>query len=260
MPSLLLDHARRWLQQRSPEAQLAQARGFARAGEIAKALAIWTPLAQHGVPRAQTNLGACLATGAGVPADLDAARQWLQRGAEAGDALGQRNLATMLLNEDAAAAAGWYRRAAEQGDAVSQDQLSRMLLAGEGVPQDLAAARRWAEQAARQGIISACSRFATMCHEAKGGPRNPEQAAQWWRVAAHAGDADAAAMLGAALHMGQGVTADQVEAMAWLIVGSARHSVLVRPFFTRVEAELTPEQRGQARALAAGWGAKAEPD
>ncbi len=225
---------------------------------MAKALAVWTALAADGVPRAQTNLGACLATGAGVPVDLAAARLWLQHGAEAGDALGQRNLATMLLNEDQAAAVAWYRRAAEGSDAISQDQLSRMLLDGEGAPQDLAQARHWAEQAARQGVVSACARFATMCHEAKGGPRDPAQSVPWWRVAAHAGDADAdaAAMLGAALHMGQGVAADQVEAMAWLIVGSGRHSVLVRPFFAKVEAELTPDERSRARALAAGWGAQ----
>jgi len=255
----LLDYARRWLPRRSPEAQLAQARELAKGGQMTKALAVWTALAADGVPRAQTNLGACLATGVGVPVDLAAARLWLQRGAEAGDALGQRNLATMLLNEDQAAAVAWYRRAAEGGDAISQDQLSRMLLDGEGAPQDLAQARHWAEQAARQGVVLACARFATMCHEAKSGPRDPAQAVLWWRVAAHAGDADAAAMLGAALHMGQGVAADQVEAMAWLIVGSGRHSILVRPFFAKVEAELTPDERSRARALAAGWATQDRP-
>lgn len=255
MPSPLLERVRRWLPRRSPEAQLAEARELVKAGKMDKALAIWTPLAAAGIARAQTNLGACYATGAEVPADLSAARVWMQRGAEAGDALGQRNLATMLLNEDPTAAVGWYRRAAEQGDAISQDKLSQMLLDGEGAPQDFTQARQWAEQAARQGVISACTRFATLCHEAKGGPRDPAQAALWWRVAAHAGDADAAAMLGAALHMGQGVPVDQVEAMSWLIVGSSRHSVLVRPFFARVETELTAAERSQARALAAEWGA-----
>ena len=234
----------------SPEALLGRARKLAAAGRMAEALAIWRRLAEAGVPRAQANYGACFATGNGAPLDPAAARLWLRRGAEAGDSLGQRNLATLLLPEDPAAAASWYRRAGEQGDAASQDQLSRMLLAS-GPTQDLAEARRLAEQAARQGIAAAASRLGTMCHDAAGGPRDPAQAAHWWRVAAEAGDADAAAMLGAALHMGQGTPRDQVEAMAWLLVGSRRHSILVRPFLARVEAGLAPAELAAAEALAA---------
>ena len=233
----------------SPEIRLARARDLAKAGHIADALAIWQPLAEAGIARAQTNLGACYATGNGVPADPAAARSWLQRGAEGGDTLGQRNLATLLLATDPTGAAEWYRRAAEQGDAVSQDELSRILFeAGHNLPE----ARRWAEQAALQGVPAAAHRFATLCHEAKGGPRDPAQAAHWWRVAAAAGNPDAAAMLGAVLHMGQGVAADQVEAMAWLLVASAGHSALVRPFFTRVEAGLTEAELARARVQAAG--------
>ncbi len=185
--------------------------------------------------------------------DRAAACHWLQLAAEAGDVAGQRNLATLLLGGNPAEAALWYQQAAEQGDAVSQDQVSRMRLAGDSVAQDLTGARVMAERAARQGVIPACSRLGMMCHEALGGPRDPAQAAHWWRVAAEAGDADAAARLGAALHMGQGVAADQVAAMAWLIVGANRHSVLVRPFFTRVEEKLTLPERERAREFAATW-------
>lgn len=243
-----------WLGWPSTQSRLERARTLMQAGRGPAAVAIWTKLAIAGVPRAQTNLGASLAIGSGIQQDRAAARMWLQRGAEAGDPLGQRNLATLLLPEDAAAAAHWYRQAAEQGDAVGQDQLSRMLLAGEGVPQALAEARVWAERAARQGDANAAARLGTMCHEATGGGRDPEQAAHWWRIAAMAGDGDAAAMLGAALHTGQGVAVDQVAAMAWLIVASRRHSALVRPFFSRVEQSLDPAELARARAMTAEWG------
>lgn len=236
------------------DAQLDRARTLSRAGRTAEALAIWTKLAEAGVARAQTNLGACYATGTGVPVDLDAARRWLQRGAEGGDTLGQRNLGSLLLPHDAAAAAGWYRRAAEGGDAESQDQLSRMLLAGDGVAEDAAGARRWADAAARQGVVAAAARLGTMCHDAAGGPRDPLEAVRWWRVAAEAGDADSAARLGAALHLGQGVREDQVEAMAWLLVASGRHSKLVRPFLARVRDGLTPAQLAAAQEMARGSG------
>jgi TPR repeat protein len=248
-----------WLRRPSTDQLLARARAAADAGQIADALAIWRKLAAAGIARAQTNLGACLATGHGVAPDEAAARQWLERGATAGDVIGQRNLASLLLPKEPSAAATWYRRAAEQGDSVSQDQLSHMLLTGEGVIQDLPGARHWATRAAEQGVITACARLGTMCHEAKGGPRDPAQAAHWWRIAAVGGDGAAAAMLGAALHMGQGVAADQVAAMAWLILGSQRHSKLVRGFFTRVEAGLSAQQRAEAEAQAEALGRCAGP-
>ena len=207
-------------------------------------------LAEGGDRRAQTNLGACYANGTGVPADPALARAWLQRGAEAGDPLGQRNMGTLLLVEDRGAAASWYRKAAEQGDIPSQDQLSRLLHDGPDEGGAWAEARLWARQAATAGSIAAAHRLAMMCHEAKGGERDPVQAAHWWRKAAEAGHGDAAAMLGAALHMGQGVEADQVEAMAWLITASNRTSILMRPFYTKVEAMLTAAQREQAHQIA----------
>jgi TPR repeat protein len=118
------------------------------------------------------------------------------------------------------------------------------------LPEDPQAARIWAEKAAGAGHPAAAARLGTMWHEATGGPRDPEQAVRWWRIAAKGGDADAAARLGAALHIGQGVPADQVEAMTWLLVGSSRHSPLVRPFFDRVRAGLTPAQFEAAEAMA----------
>ena len=238
-----------------PDAELARALEAARAGRATEAVRIWTGLAEMGVMRAMTNLGACFANGTGVAADPQAARLWLERGAEAGDALGQRNLATLLLRPNPAGAARWYGLAAEQGDAVSQNELSRMLFEGDGVSVDLAGARTWAERAAAQGIAAAASRLGMMFHEAKGAPRDPAQAASWWHQAAKAGDGDAAAMLGAAYHMGQGVAPDPVEAFAWLLLGSSRGSALVRPFMEPVDTGLVPERRREAEALAAsrGW-------
>lgn len=239
----------------SADDQLERARSLRRAGRIGEALAIWRKLAESGLARAQTNLGACYATGTGLPVDFEAARLWLGRGAEGGDTLGQRNLASLLLPHDPAAALDWYRRAATAGDADSQDQLSHMLLTGLGTAADPVEARRWAEAAAMQGVATAAARLGTLCHDAVGGPRDPSGAARWWRLAAEAGDGDAAARLAAALHLGQGVPADQVEAMAWLLVASGRYSPLVRPFFDRIRDGLTAEQLAdaQARARARGW-------
>ena len=129
-----------------------------------------------------------------------------------------------------------------------------MLLDGDGVAADPVQARHWAEAAAQQGVPTAAARLGTMCHDAAGGPRDPFEAVRWWRLAAQAGDGDSAARLGAALHLGQGIREDQVEAMAWLLVASARHSILVRPFFTKVRDMLTPAQLAAAQAKATELG------
>jgi len=105
-------------------------------GDYASALAVWGPLAQVGVPRAQTNVGACFAEGLGVERDPALARQWLTLAADAGDPVGQRNLATLYYNgvdlePDHVGAAALFRAAAEQGDGPAQDMLSSMLLEGE---------------------------------------------------------------------------------------------------------------------------------
>ena len=65
--------------------------------------------------------------------------RWLTLAAEAGDPVGQRNLAALYfkgegVEQDHARAAELYRAAAEQGDGPAQDMLSWMLLEGERRP------------------------------------------------------------------------------------------------------------------------------
>src|SRR6476619_2360942 len=64
-------------------------------GDYATALSIWEPLAQAGVARAQANIGACFAEGLGVGRDAELAERWLSLAAGAGDAVAQRNLASL---------------------------------------------------------------------------------------------------------------------------------------------------------------------
>ena len=123
--------------------------------------------------------------------------RWLTLAAEAGDTVGQRNLATLyfkgeLVALDATAAARWYRAASEQGDAESQDMLSWLLVEGELLPPDYEEARRWALAAAEQGVATAMTRLGMLYHNALGVERDPTAAATWWRKAADLGDVDGA--------------------------------------------------------------------
>ena len=85
-------------------------------GEYAKAIAIWTRLAEAGQAASAFNLGVLHEKGLGVPADL-------------------------------AQAAAWYRRAARAGDIRAHLSLARMYEAGAGVPQSVEDARTWYERA-----------------------------------------------------------------------------------------------------------------
>ena len=73
---------------------------------------IFIPLAERGVPSAQSYLGFMFETGRGVP-------------------------------QNYTEAANWYRRAAEQGDSLAQYSLGLLYDKGFGVPRDIVEAGKW---------------------------------------------------------------------------------------------------------------------
>lgn len=64
-------------------------------GDYATALKNWQPLAQHGDPKAQFNLGLMYEKGQGVPQNYSEATYWYRRSAEQGDPGAQYNLSIM---------------------------------------------------------------------------------------------------------------------------------------------------------------------
>lgn len=73
---------------------------------------IFIPLAEQGIPAAQSYLGFMFQTGRGVP-------------------------------QNYTEAAMWYRRAAEQGDTLAQYSLGLLYDRGQGVPRDIVEASKW---------------------------------------------------------------------------------------------------------------------
>lgn len=248
-----------WFRRRAvptPEDQLALAREHAEAGRYDDALAIWEPLARDGHARACNAIGACFAEGLGVARDAALAQRWLTLAAEAGDPVGQRNLATLLfkgegIEADHPRALALYRAASEQGDAVAQDMLSWMLLEDDAIPADPAEAGRWAWRAAAQGVASAMTRIGMLHHNALGVPRDPEAAAFWWRLAAARDDADGQAMLGAALVLGSGIARDPLQALAWLLRAERGGSPLAGRFLPAARGALDEAAQAEAARLAA---------
>jgi uncharacterized protein len=157
--------------------RMAEAFGATESGNYAAALAIWGPLAQAGVARAQNNVGACFAKGLGVERDQAIALRWLTLAAEAGDPVGCRNLAALYfkgegIERNAARAAELYCAAAEAGDGPAQEMLSWMLLEGDSIAFDTVEARRWTLAAAEQGVAAAMTRLGMIYHNAVGVDRD----------------------------------------------------------------------------------------
>ena len=81
----------------------------------------WLPLASRGHTDAMFNLGVVLSE-----RDLDQARQWYRRAAEAGNSDAMNNLGLLLEHGDPAQARQWYRQAAQADNANAVLNLRRL--------------------------------------------------------------------------------------------------------------------------------------
>jgi uncharacterized protein len=131
--------------------------------------------------------------------------------AEAGDTQAMFDLA--LLHDlpekpgaplDLQKARDWYTRAADAGHAWAQFALGHMHDRAEAGPRNHLAARRWYEAAARQGVSEAQMQFARMLQAGLGGPADAVEAASWYERAAHQGHEVAATRL-ALMHLSREV-------------------------------------------------------
>lgn len=122
--------------------------------------------------------------GSGIKKDLNEARRWTQRAAEAGDARAMHNLALYQFNgeggvKDQTEAAHWFKRAADLGVIDSQYNLGRLYQAGYGVPENRTEAYKWYLIAASRG-----DHDAHLSAEALKGQLPADQAATAERAAA----------------------------------------------------------------------------
>ncbi len=118
--------------------------------DYAKAVELWTPLAEKGNAVAQYRMGTLYAEGRGVTQDDAAAATWFLKSAEQGNASAQYDLAVSFaegigVKKDAEAAATWFRRAADQQMGYAQLNLGMLYASGRGVPQDNVEALKWIE-------------------------------------------------------------------------------------------------------------------
>ena len=103
----------------------------------------------------------CFKDGRGTREDLARAREWLQKAADAGLAIAQARLATMVavgtpgFGPDPKGAVELLDKASASQDSVARLQVAICYLQGNGIPQDREKARKILEAASLEGDAAA---------------------------------------------------------------------------------------------------------
>ncbi|MFE7782978.1 trypsin-like peptidase domain-containing protein [Streptomyces nigrescens] len=128
------------------------------------------------------------------PPDLNSARHWYEKAANAGNTRAMVNLGGLLEHDwlDLDGARHWYEKAANAGETKAMSNLGR-LLANHWEPPDLEGARHWLEEAANAGYAIAMLNLGLL--EDQSEPPNRDGARHWYEQAALAGNTDALFLL-----------------------------------------------------------------
>ncbi len=160
------------------------------AGDFAKALEIWGPVAENGDAVAQYSLGKLLENGgAGVPRDVVAAAQWYQRSASQGVSAAQNNLGLMYAQgrgvpQDVVRAAKFWRDAGAKDHVIAQFNLGLAYFRGEGVAEDRGEALRWFRRAGELGLADAQYALGQIIRMGLAGAADEAAALHWYQLAA----------------------------------------------------------------------------
>ncbi len=133
------------------------------AGDYARALREWRPLAQTGDADAQFNLGQAYKLGRGVPADMAQAIAWFQRAASQGHIQAEDNLGLVLYESGRRAdAVSWLERSAARGEPRAQYVLAAELFNGQIVTRDWIRAYALMKRSSDAGLQRAAAALVQM--------------------------------------------------------------------------------------------------
>jgi TPR repeat protein len=194
--------------------------GTAATGEAAHIVAWFAEAAGTGDLVAAFNLGLSLVKGLGTERDEERAALWMRRAGE-GVPEAQLVFARMLtegrgVTPDLEAARGWFARAANAGLNDARVALAEMLANGRGGPADRPSALLLFAQAAAEGHSGAMFALGAFNAGGHGFPAHRETAQHWFREAAELGHGWAQLMLGRYLAQGAVGEPDCTQARIWL--------------------------------------------
>lgn len=192
------------------------------AGDHARAVQIFEPLAQAGDPLAQHNLGVMYEQGLGVAQNETVAYEW-------------------------------YKRAADQGNPQSTYNVGMMAIEGRGVQQDAAVGAQWVFRAAELGYPPAQHALGYIYLDGTGVEPNPAEAIRWFTAAADGGMVDSQFNLGYLYETGLGVPPDAAAAYRWYSIAAAAGDPQAAAQAARIGAAFSPEQRAAEDAAVANW-------
>ena len=188
--------------------------------------------AQHGYWLAEDVLGQRYVQGRGVPVDTCRALQYFQAAANsnpiAGNELGNMYKDGLCIKRDLNLARDWYQKAAQAGSKDATQNLKNLRLEPDGGSKselahaaDLVMKDEWLRalpilnSLADRGVVAAQDQLGWSYLYGRGIKANPGQAFRWFGKAADQGDSYAQAMMGICFELGQGVTPDQEKAFQW---------------------------------------------
>ena len=158
-------------------------------------------------------------------------------------------------------ARGDYKAAVEQwrgpavaGDADAQFNLAQAYKFGRGVPADLAQAEEWYRKAAVQGHKQAADNYGLVLFQ----DNKKAAALPWLQKAAAHDEKRNELVLGTMLFNGDGVPKDPVRAYALISRASQQGLAPASATLAEVDGYVSPEQRQQGTAMAAGIAADAK--
>lgn len=164
---------------------------------------------------------------AAAPKDPAQRLAYFQRGADAGDATAELELAIIYAKgegvaQDYAKSASWFRAAADQGLPRAQYDLGVMYERGRGVTLDLTEAANWYLKSAKAGYALGEYNLAVCYTKGQGIRQDLSEAALWYRRSATQGVVQAMINLAVMYDKGQGVAASPVDAYAWYLAAGRR--------------------------------------
>ncbi|MEQ1510304.1 MAG: SPOR domain-containing protein [Sphingopyxis sp.] len=133
------------------------------AGDYARAIAQWRPLANAGDADAQFNLGQAYKLGRGVTQDLAQAAEWFRQAANQGHLQGEDNLGLVLYELSRKdEALPWLERSASRGEPRAQYVLAAELFNGERTSRDWPRAYALMKRASDAGLQRASAALVQM--------------------------------------------------------------------------------------------------
>lgn len=230
--------------------------------DYALAAVVYESAAADGSAAALNNLGWLYHRGLGMEADLEKAREYYRKAADAGHTSAMVNLGNIgEENKDYKEAYRWYKRAYMLGDLQGEFNYANLFHHGWYVEQDQDFAFRLFLHAAGEGHAAACFYVGHYLQEGIAVEQDPELAVEWFKRGAEQEDAVCIMELGRCYCLGLGLEKDPGvgvgyyeragelgDALAWANVGyayetgqGARKNLYLAEYYYKKGAELGEE-------------------